>query len=168
MLLKNSNQTWSIFCLNVVGTSLVSFFLLNGRQTASSLSVSSDLVRGVHARASVERCSRETRETRAAAREEKFRASSVSRLQSRAFSFACLGRFARRTKKKEETARSLNGRVPCLLKKSDLTLSDKKCENAEYFPLLLCNNFFSKLVRLIALKLFFNVYFCQICASGKA
>ena len=32
---------------------------------------SSDLVRGVHARASVERLSRETQETRAAAREEK-------------------------------------------------------------------------------------------------
>ena len=61
---------------------------------------SSDLVRGVHARANVERRSRETRETRAAAQEEK-RASPVSRLQSRAWSFACLGRFARRTKKKE-------------------------------------------------------------------
>jgi len=61
--------------------------------------------KGVHARASVERRSRETRETRAAAREEKralfFRASPVSRLQSRAWSFASLGRFARRTKKKE-------------------------------------------------------------------
>ena len=34
ILLKNSNQTWSIFCLNVVGTSLVSFFLLNERYTA--------------------------------------------------------------------------------------------------------------------------------------
>ena len=31
ILLKTSNQTWSIFCLNVVGTSLVSFFLLNER-----------------------------------------------------------------------------------------------------------------------------------------
>ena len=60
---------------------------------------SSDLVRGVHARANVERRSRETRETRAAAQEEK-RASPVS-LQSRAWSFACLRRFARRTKKKE-------------------------------------------------------------------
>ena len=50
----------------------------------------------------VERRSRETRETRAAAREEKScRASPVSRLQSRAWSFACLGRFARRTKEKE-------------------------------------------------------------------
>ena len=39
--------------------------------TASSLSFSSDLVRGVHARASVERRSPETRERRAAAREEK-------------------------------------------------------------------------------------------------
>ena len=52
----------------------------------------------VHARASVERRSRETRETRAAAREEKgesffCRASPVSRLQSRAWSLiACLGR----------------------------------------------------------------------------
>ena len=49
-------------------------------------SFSLDLVRGVHTRASVERRSREFRETRAAAREEKreslfFRASSVSRLQ---------------------------------------------------------------------------------------
>ena len=62
--------------------------------------------KGVHVRASVERRRRETRETRAAAQEEKketifFRASPVSRLQSRAWSFACLGRFARRTKKKE-------------------------------------------------------------------
>ena len=47
---------------------------------------SSDLVRGVNARACVERRSRETR---------------VSRLQSRAWSFACLVRSARRTKKKE-------------------------------------------------------------------
>ena len=46
----------------------------------------------MHARASVERRSRETRETRA---------SPISRLQLRAWSFACLGRFARRTKKKE-------------------------------------------------------------------
>ena len=56
-------------------------------------------------RASVKRRSRETRETRAAAQEEKrdlfFRASPVSRLQSRAWSFACLGRCARRTKHKE-------------------------------------------------------------------
>ena len=37
---------------------------------------------------------RETRETMA-------RASPISSLQSRAWSFACLGRFARRTKKKE-------------------------------------------------------------------
>ena len=43
-----------------------------------SLSFSSDLVRGMHARASVERWSRETRETRAA--------SPVSRLQWRAWS----------------------------------------------------------------------------------
>ena len=61
---------------------------------------SSDLVKGEHARANVERRSRETRETRAAAQEEK-RASPVSRLQSCAWSFACLGRFDRRTKKKE-------------------------------------------------------------------
>ena len=51
----------------------------------------------VHVRSSVERRSRETRETRAAAREEKgesffCRASPVSSLQSRAWSFACLGR----------------------------------------------------------------------------
>ena len=50
---------------------------------------SSHLVSGVHASASVERRSRETRETRAAA------------CQLRAWSFACLGRFAGRTKKKE-------------------------------------------------------------------
>ena len=60
----------------------------------------------VHARASVERRSRETRETRVAAREEKgeslfCRASPVSGLHSRGWSFACLGRFARRTKTKE-------------------------------------------------------------------
>ena len=60
----------------------------------------------VHARASVKRRSRETRETRVAAREEKgeslfCRASPVSRLHSRGWSFACLGRFARRTKTKE-------------------------------------------------------------------
>ena len=48
----------------------------------------------MHARASVERRNRETQETRAAA-------FPVSRLQSRAWSFACLGRFARRTKEKE-------------------------------------------------------------------
>ena len=54
----------------------------------------SDLARGLHARASVEWQHRETRETRAAA-------SPVSRLQSRAWLFACLGRFARRTKEKE-------------------------------------------------------------------
>ena len=35
------------------------------------------------------------------------RASPVSCLQSRVWSFACLGRFARRTKKKRETTRSL-------------------------------------------------------------
>ena len=61
--------------------------------TASSLSFSSDLVRVVHAHASVERRSCKTRETRAAF--------PVSRLQSRAWSFACHGRFVRRTKKKE-------------------------------------------------------------------
>ena len=55
-------------------------------QTASSLSFPSDFkaVRGVHARTSVELRSRKTQETRAAAG-----------------SFACLGRFARRTKRKE-------------------------------------------------------------------
>ena len=50
---------------------------------------------GVHARASVERRNRETRETRAAA------------FQSRAWSFACLGRFAQADQEKRETARSL-------------------------------------------------------------
>ena len=59
-------------------------------------SFSSDLVRGVHGAAR-----RETRETRAAARLKEKRASPVSGLQSRAWSFVCLGRFARRTKKKE-------------------------------------------------------------------
>ena len=58
----------------------------------------------MHARSS-ERRSRETRETRAAARDEKrclfFRASPISRLQSHAWSFACLARFVRWTKKKE-------------------------------------------------------------------
>ena len=49
---------------------------------------------------------REKRETRAAAREEKIEylfycVSPVSRLQSRAWSFLSLGRFGRRTKKKE-------------------------------------------------------------------
>ena len=49
----------------------------------------------MHARAIFEWQSLETRETRAA------RASPVSRLQSHGWSFACLERFARRTKKKE-------------------------------------------------------------------
>ena len=97
-----------------------------------AVSFSSDLVGGVQARASIERQSRETRETRAAAREDK-RSSGLSTLQfsrqkitrpwktilsgfagslffvvplpslafSHAWSFTCLGRFARRTKKKE-------------------------------------------------------------------
>ena len=51
-------------------------------QTASGFSFSSNLVRGVHARASVERRGKRGR-------------------QSRAWTFACLGRFAQRTKKKE-------------------------------------------------------------------
>ena len=55
--------------------------------TASSLSFPSDLVRGVHARASVGRRSQETREARAAAREEK-RVSFVVPLPSHAFSHA--------------------------------------------------------------------------------
>ena len=58
--------------------------------TASSLSFSSDLVRGVHKRSSVKREKRVRQP-----------ATPVSRLQSSAWSFACLGRFARRTKKKE-------------------------------------------------------------------
>ena len=41
------------------------------------------------------------REKRGRQPEKKKRASSASRFQSRAWSFACLGRFARRTKKKE-------------------------------------------------------------------
>ena len=60
-----------------------------------AVSFSSDLEREVHARASVERRSRERRETRAAA---------VSRLQSCAWWFTCLGRFARRTKKKRDSS----------------------------------------------------------------
>ena len=58
--------------------------------TASSLSFSSDLVRGAHARASV-RGEKRGRQP----------AYPVSGLQSRAWSFACLERFVRRTKKKE-------------------------------------------------------------------
>ena len=54
-------------------------------------------MRELHARASVEQQSRETRETRAAARE----ASPVSRLQQCAWSFSCVAPFARRTAKKE-------------------------------------------------------------------
>ena len=47
-------------------------------------------------------CTRaETLSGEAARRKKRGRASPVSRLQSRAWSFACLGRFARRTKKKE-------------------------------------------------------------------
>ena len=62
-------------------------------QTASSLTFSSYLVRG----------RRERR--RAAARDEK-KKHLLSRLQSRAWSFSCLARFAQRTKKRE-IARSL-------------------------------------------------------------
>ena len=50
------------------------------RLRAASLSFPSDLVRGVHTRASVERRSRETRERRAEAREEKRETSLLSRL----------------------------------------------------------------------------------------
>ena len=57
----------------------------------------SDLVRGLHACASLEQQSRVTRETRVAARE----ASLVSRLQQCAWSFSCVAPFARRTEKKE-------------------------------------------------------------------
>ena len=60
-------------------------------QTVSSLSFSSDLVRGVHVHVSVEQQSRETRKMR----------QPVLRLQSWVWSFACLVRFARWTKKKE-------------------------------------------------------------------
>ena len=83
---------YSIICLFLFPWLLFSSFFPLSLQTASSLSFSSDLVRGVYACASVERRSRDTLETRAAP---------VSRLQSRTWSFACLGRFARRTKKKE-------------------------------------------------------------------
>ena len=47
--------------------------------TASSLSFSSDLVRGAHARPSIERQSGETRETRAAVREEKRETAHIAR-----------------------------------------------------------------------------------------
>ena len=60
-------------------------------QIVSSLSFSSDLVRGVHVHASVEQQSRETQEMRRP----------VLRLQSWVWSFACLVGFARQTKKKE-------------------------------------------------------------------
>ena len=50
------------------------------------------------AREGVEQLSRETRETRATARE----ASPFSRLQPCAWSFSCLATFARRTEKKEK------------------------------------------------------------------
>ena len=63
---------------------------------ASSLSFSTDLVRGVHARTSVERRSLETREKRALPSSE----APISHLRSRAWSFACLARFARWTKNK--------------------------------------------------------------------
>ena len=66
------------------------------RAVSGSL-LSSDLVRGLHACASVEQQSRVTRETRVAARE----ASLVSRLQQCAWSFSCVAPFARRTEKKE-------------------------------------------------------------------
>ena len=76
--------------------------------TASSLSISSDLVRGVHARASVKRRSPETRERRAAAREEKLLwclsrlAPSVTRV------VICVSRaFWSTDQEKRETARSL-------------------------------------------------------------
>ena len=74
-------------------------------RTKSRLRAVSLFLQSARARAR-ERCAAKTRETRAAAREEKgwslfCRASPVSRLQSRAWSFACLGRFARRTKTKE-------------------------------------------------------------------
>ena len=66
------------------------------RAVSGSL-LSSDLVRGLHARARVEQQSRETAETRAAARE----AFPVSRLQQCARSFSCVAPFARWTEKKE-------------------------------------------------------------------
>ena len=67
----------------------------NRLRADSSLSFPSDLVRGVHARA--------TRKQPEKKKEWSLfcRASPVSRLQPRAWSFACLGRFARQTNKKE-------------------------------------------------------------------
>ena len=67
------------------------------RAVSGSFVLRSWVVRELHARASVEQQSRETRETRAAARE----ASPVSRLQQCAWSFSCVAPFARRTAKKE-------------------------------------------------------------------
>ena len=66
-------------------------------RAVSGFLLSSDLVRGLHACASVEQQSRVTRETRVAARE----ASLVSRLQQCAWSFSCVAPFARRTEKKK-------------------------------------------------------------------
>ena len=67
------------------------------RAVSGSL-LSSDLVRGLHACASVEQQSRVTRETRVAARE----ASLGSRLQQCAWSFSCVvAPFARQTEKKK-------------------------------------------------------------------
>ena len=74
-------------------------------QTASSLSFSSGLVRGVHARASGEAARRAKR--RGAAREEK-ELSLPSRVISHARGHLRVSRFARLTTEKRETARGLH------------------------------------------------------------
>ena len=96
---QSLRDNWNCYALSIFWD----FFLLASSDsdkhmlmlTASSLSFSSDLVREFHAHANVERRSREKWETRAAF--------PVSRLRSRALLFACLaiGRFVRRTKKRE-------------------------------------------------------------------
>ena len=82
----------------VVGLSYFSsqFFYTIHEQTANSLSFSSDLVRGMHTLARVERRSRErgARTEGGSPKRTKFRASHVSHLLSRACSFTCLARFA--------------------------------------------------------------------------
>ena len=84
-LSTRGTTTWAVFHLELSGR--------HQSHLACAIGETKPLVRSICG-LDCERRSRETRETRAAARE-------VSRLQSRAWSFACLGGFARRTKKKE-------------------------------------------------------------------
>ena len=71
-------------------------YITKGPRGQGSLSFSSDLVREVQARGSGEAARNE-----GGSRRRKERASPVSRLESSAWSFACLSRVARRTKKKK-------------------------------------------------------------------